>query len=125
MLIRETSICFLLLASFAAAQSSTQAPVESTEPQSDSPRRAPISLAHSNSTIVIPAGSRVPLSLKQAISTKTARSGDPVYAVTTFPFVINDRIVIRRELMFRERLSVRSAAATSKGAPNSWSTSRR
>jgi type IV secretion system protein VirB10 len=94
MLIRETSICFLLLASFAAAQSSTQAPVESTEPQSDSPRRAPVALSYANSIIVIPAGSRVPLSLKQAISTKTARSGDPVYAVTTFPFVINDRIVI-------------------------------
>jgi len=36
----------------------------------------------------------VPLSLKQAISTKTAREGDPVYAQTAFPFVVNDRIVI-------------------------------
>jgi len=44
--------------------------------------------------LAIPAGTRVPLSLKQAISTKTARDGDPVYAETAFPFVVNDRVVI-------------------------------
>lgn len=44
--------------------------------------------------LTIPAGTRVPLALKQAISTKTAKEGDPVYAVTTFPFAVNDRIVI-------------------------------
>ena len=44
--------------------------------------------------LTIPAGTRVPLSLKQAISTKTAKEGDSVYAETTFPFVLNDRIVI-------------------------------
>ncbi|HMD50317.1 MAG TPA: YMGG-like glycine zipper-containing protein [Bryobacteraceae bacterium] len=32
--------------------------------------------------------------MKQAISTKSAREGDPVYAETAFPFVVNDRIVI-------------------------------
>ena len=42
----------------------------------------------------IPAGTRVPLALKQAISTKNAREGDAVYAVTTFPVVINERMVI-------------------------------
>jgi type IV secretion system protein VirB10 len=46
------------------------------------------------SSLTIPAGTRVPLSLKQAISTKTAKEGDPVYAETSFPFVVNDRIVI-------------------------------
>lgn len=44
--------------------------------------------------LVIPAGTRVPLSLKQAISTKNAREGDPVYAETTFPFVANERVLI-------------------------------
>ena len=48
----------------------------------------------SKSALTIPAGTRVPLSLKQAISTKTAREGDPVYAETSFPFVVNERIVI-------------------------------
>jgi len=45
-------------------------------------------------TITIPAGTRIPLRLKQAISTKTAKEGDPVYAETSFPFALNDRIVI-------------------------------
>ena len=43
---------------------------------------------------VIPAGTRIPLSLKQALSTKNAREGDPVYAETAFPFVLNDRILV-------------------------------
>lgn len=42
----------------------------------------------------IPAGSRIPLLLKQAISTKNAREGDAVYATTAFPFVIDSRMVI-------------------------------
>jgi hypothetical protein len=44
--------------------------------------------------LTIPAGTMIPLSLKQAISTKTAKDGDPVYAETAFPFVVNERVVI-------------------------------
>lgn len=43
---------------------------------------------------VIPAGAKIPLTLAQAISTKNAREGDAVYAQTTFPFVLNDRILV-------------------------------
>lgn len=43
---------------------------------------------------VIPAGTRIPLLLKQAISTKNAREGDSVYAETAFPFVVNDRVLV-------------------------------
>ena len=43
---------------------------------------------------MIPAGTKIPLALAQAISTKNAREGDPVYASTTFPFVVNDRILV-------------------------------
>jgi hypothetical protein len=42
----------------------------------------------------IPAGTKIPLLLKQAISTKNAREGDAVYAETSFPFVANDRILV-------------------------------
>jgi hypothetical protein len=45
-------------------------------------------------TIEIPAGTKVALRLKQAISTKTAREGDAVYAETTFPIALDDRILI-------------------------------
>jgi hypothetical protein len=44
--------------------------------------------------ITIPAGTKIPLSLKQAISTKNAREGDPVYAETAFPYVVDSRVVI-------------------------------
>jgi hypothetical protein len=44
--------------------------------------------------VTIPAGTRIPLSLKQAISTKNAREEDAVYAETAFPFVVNDRVIV-------------------------------
>jgi hypothetical protein len=43
---------------------------------------------------VIPAGTKIPLLLKQAISTKNAKEGDAVYAETAFPFVVNDRVLV-------------------------------
>jgi len=45
-------------------------------------------------SLVVPAGTKVPLTLKQAISTKTAKEGDAVYAMTAFPVAIDDRILI-------------------------------
>ncbi len=44
--------------------------------------------------VTIPAGSRIPLSLAQAISTKNAREGDAVYATTAFPFVLDNRVIV-------------------------------
>src|SRR5271163_1595046 len=35
--------------------------------------------------ITVPAGTKIPLTLKQGISSKNARPGDPVYAQTAFP----------------------------------------
>ena len=57
------------------------------------------------SQLTIPAGTKVPLALKQAISTKNAREGDAVYAVTTFPVVINDRMVIPPGTYVQGRIS--------------------
>ena len=63
--------------------------------------------------ITIPAGTRIPLGLKQAISTKNAREGDPVYAETTFPFVMNERVAAPSwHLVFRARLRASSAGGT-------------
>ncbi len=44
--------------------------------------------------VTVPAGTRVPLTMKQGLTTKNAKPGDPVYAQTSFPIVLNDRIVI-------------------------------
>jgi hypothetical protein len=55
--------------------------------------------------LTIPSGTRVPLALKQSVSTKNAREGDAVYAVTTFPVVINERIVIPAGTYVQGRIS--------------------
>jgi type IV secretion system protein VirB10 len=44
--------------------------------------------------VTIPAGTKIPLCLKQAISTKNAREGDAVYAETAFPFVVDNRVIV-------------------------------
>ena len=44
--------------------------------------------------ITIPAGTKIPVALKNAVSTKGNHQGDPVYAATTFPVVIDDHVVI-------------------------------
>jgi hypothetical protein len=86
MRIRAASIWLLLLAGIgigiAAAQTSPAPNPVAPSAESEKP------------TLTIPAGTRIPLSLKQAISTKTAKDGDPVYAETAFPYVVNDRVVI-------------------------------
>jgi len=43
---------------------------------------------------IIPAGTKVALILKQAISTKTAKEGDAVYAETTFPVAIDNKMIV-------------------------------
>jgi len=60
---------------------------------SPAPSPAPAVVADPN-VVTIPAGTKIPLSLKQAISTKNAREGDAVYAETAFPFVMDNRVVI-------------------------------
>ena len=73
----------LLLGGMAMAQTAPSAPAPASAPPASEVK-----------LVTIPAGSKVPLELKQAISTKTAREGDPVYAETAFPFLVNDHIMI-------------------------------
>jgi len=44
--------------------------------------------------ITVAAGTRIPLTLKQGVNTRSARPGDPVYAQTAFPITRDNRIVI-------------------------------
>jgi len=60
---------------------------------------------HDASQLTIPSGTKVPLALKQSVSTKNARAGDAVYAVTTFPVVVNERIVIPAGTYVQGRIS--------------------
>src|SRR5258708_14963083 len=81
---RIVAACILALLTAGIASAQTSLAPDSAAPSVDSGRPM----------LTIPAGTRVPLTLKQAISTKTAKDGDPVYAETAFPFVVNDRVVI-------------------------------
>jgi hypothetical protein len=82
MSIRAASVYVVLLAGIAAAQSTL------------TPDPAAPAVASTKPMLTIPAGTMIPLSLKQAISTKTAKDGDPVYAETAFPYVVNERVVV-------------------------------
>jgi len=65
-----------------AAQTSSVADTSSKEASETSAR------------VTVPAGTRIPLALKHAISTKSVRPGDPVYLQTTFPVAQDNRILI-------------------------------
>jgi hypothetical protein len=96
------ALCLFLLAGWAVAQTAAAPAAAAAAPVA---ANAAPSTAPAASILTIPAGTRVPLSLKQAISTKTAKEGDAVYAVTTFPLVIEDRIVIPPGTYVQGRIS--------------------
>jgi len=45
-------------------------------------------------TLVVPAGTRLPLVLHNAVTTRNAHPGDQIYLETLFPIVINDKILV-------------------------------
>ena len=75
----------------------------------------PAAPAASPSAVTIPAGTKVPVALKHAISTKSAREGDAVYAETTFPVVDNGRILIPAGTYVQGKISHVQRAGRVKG----------
>jgi len=69
-----------------------------------------------NREVAIPAGTHVPVSLRNAISTKSSHVGDQVYAQTTFPVVINDHIVIPAGTYVQGKISSIKPAGRIKGS---------
>ena len=86
---------FLLISAMTLGQTA-ETPKQDTAPTKPIPAPAVASPppAADPNVVTIPAGTRIPLSLKQAISTKNAREGDAVYAETAFPFVVNNRVIV-------------------------------
>jgi len=100
-------IALPLLCGFVAAQ-------EDTKPVS-SPALAP-AFSHGNAVeITIPAGTRIPVMIKNAISTKSSHEGDPIYAQSTFPVVVNDRIVVPAGTYVQGKISQIKPAGRLKG----------
>jgi hypothetical protein len=65
--------------------------------------------------LTIPAGTKIPISLRNAISTKGNHQGDPVYAQTTFPVVVDDRIVVPAGTYVQGKISSIKPAGRIKG----------
>lgn len=75
----------------ATAQTNAAAPAPSTSasaPASTGTERP------SAKTYTVPAGTRILLQLRSGINTKSARAGDGVYLVSTFPVVVGNRVMI-------------------------------
>jgi hypothetical protein len=87
------------LVGMAWAQSATST---AASPVSNPATSAPTSAAE---TLMVPAGTKVPVALKHAISTKGTRTGDAVYAETTFPVVANNRVLIPAGTFVQGRIS--------------------
>jgi hypothetical protein len=72
--------------------------------------------AHASvSQLTIPAGTRIPIALKNTISTKANHEGDPIYARSTFPVVINEKIVIPAGTYVQGKISSIKPAGRLKG----------
>ncbi len=89
-------LAIVLLAGLAVMAAAQQQPESPEEPRTReyTARKEPVPVTNAPGSVTLPAGTKVPLALKQAISTKNARPGDPVYAETTFPVTQEDRMVI-------------------------------
>ncbi|MFY9743555.1 MAG: hypothetical protein WA252_09060 [Candidatus Sulfotelmatobacter sp.] len=83
---------------------SVQTPSTGAASSASSSQHAAVPADNAN-LITIPAGSQIPISLAQAISTKNAREGDAVYAQTTFPFVMNERVLVPAGTYIQGRIS--------------------
>jgi hypothetical protein len=83
----------------ALAQSSQNAPAASAAPAS-SPATATAATAPAatntaaGAKVEVPRGTHIPLVLHNAISTRSAREGDPVYFETLFPVMVDGQVVI-------------------------------
>ena len=65
--------------------------------------------------ISIPAGAQVLLQLQHAITTKSANVGDPIFAITTFPYVQEGRMLIPAGTYVQGRISEIKRAGRVKG----------
>lgn len=82
---------FLLLTGAGYAQSSATSP----SGQRNAARASTASpAAKVPAYIQVPAGTEIPLVLENAISTRSARAGDPVYCQTVYPVLVGGRVVI-------------------------------
>jgi len=76
----------------AASPSSPSAQPAAPETSAAAPAAEPATPAKKQYTV--PAGTKVLLQLKSAVNTKSAKAGDGVYLISTFPVVVGNRVMI-------------------------------
>ena len=90
----------IFLCSFASAQESAQPEITpQTPPKNASTPTLTQGPHRSARELIIPSGTRIPIALKNTISTKANHEGDPIYARSTFPVAINDRIIVQGKII--------------------------
>lgn len=102
----RTIFLLLLLSIFAVGQTNSAEKANAERSSAPTPAK---------NELVIPAGTQVPVALKHAISTKVAKVGDPVYAATTFPVVLNNRVLIPAGTYVQGRINLVQRAGRVKG----------
>jgi hypothetical protein len=80
--------------SSASAAAPAQAPAPAPVPASAAAPAAAVNVSSNPPMIEVPGGTHIPLVLHNAISTRSARPGDPVYFETLFPVMIDGHVVI-------------------------------
>jgi type IV secretion system protein VirB10 len=68
-----------------------------------------------NGVWVVPAGTKIPIQLRQAVSTKNAQPGDPIYGQTTFPVIIDNVVMIPAGTFVRGVVDTSKRAGRVKG----------
>jgi hypothetical protein len=87
---------FFLQASVLTAQVSAQdSAAPATSSAVDTRENASVAPpAPHNRPVAVPAGTRLPLVLRNGVNTRTAKAGDSIYFETIYPIAVNNRIVI-------------------------------
>ena len=90
---------FLAMTLLAASANAQPAPEPDANAEPRLKKRSEIAAAarkerSTAAILTVPAGTKIPLQLRQPISTKGAKVGDPIYAQTTFPVVVEGNIVV-------------------------------
>jgi hypothetical protein len=86
MTIQSRLVAIGLVAGMVSIHAGAQQPAAQAPAATPQPTAAP--------TYTVPAGTKILLSLKNGINTKTAQQGDGVYLVSSFPVVGNSRVMV-------------------------------
>ncbi len=89
--------CFILLGAALGAQNPPSGPPQEErrlKKRDELPASVKAGESGDQKWWIVPAGTKIPIQLRQPISTKDAKTGDPVYAQTSFPIVVGGHMVV-------------------------------